>query len=243
MKPVHSLMLLLPLIASGVSLGCNAALADELSKNTNTTEILTPEQAKKLVDFGGQQLFISRPTTLRADSARVLAGFTGDGMVLPGLKTLDADSAKALAEFKGRQLFLSGLTEIDADTAQALAAFKGQQLFLPDLATLDADTAKALATIESWQGQLPRIIAFESPDSVAVAAALATRKGHLSFPNLEKISPQTLSALVQKEDVEIPLVDTLELIPEPYGSQLDDFVVPEDFLERESRKERRSRPR
>jgi hypothetical protein len=84
-------------------------------------------------------------------------------------------------------------------------------ILLDGLTTLDAETAKALAT----------------------------RKGPLSLPNLKKISPQTLSALIEKNDVEIPLIETLELIPEPDGSGTEDFVIPEGFQERQKRQQGR----
>ena len=42
--------------------------------------------------------------------------------------------------------------------------------------------------------------------------------------------PRTLSAPFEKEDVEIPRIETLELIPEPDGSPTDDFVIPARFL-------------
>ncbi|MEX0671382.1 MAG: hypothetical protein WD060_13100, partial [Pirellulales bacterium] len=71
-------------------------------------------------------------------------------------------------------------------------------------------------------------------DSVAIAKALATRKGPLALPNLRKISPKTLSALIQKEDIEIPLIETLELIPEPDGGPTEDFVIPDRFQERQN---------
>ena len=61
-------------------------------------------------------------------------------------------------------------------------------------------------------GDVTAIATFDSPDSVAIAKALATRKGRLSLPNLRKISPKTLSALIEKEDIDIPLIETLELI-------------------------------
>jgi hypothetical protein len=84
-------------------------------------------------------------------------------------------------------------------------------------------------------GELTDVTAFDSPDSVAIAKALATRKGPLSLPNLKKISPKTLSALLEKEDIEIPLIETLELILEPDGSPTDDFVIPERFQQRQQR--------
>jgi hypothetical protein len=87
----------------------------------------------------------------------------------------------------------------------------------------------------SWDGNLPSLAALDSPDSVAIAKALATRKGPLSLPNLKKISPKTLSALLEKEDIDIPLIETLELIHEPDGSVTEDFVIPEGFQQRQQR--------
>ena len=96
--------------------------------------------------------------------------------------------------------------------------------------SLTPDSALAWATLSG--GQLSAVTALDSPDAVAIAKALATRKGPLSLPNLEKISPKTLSALVEKEDIEIPPIEKLELIPEPDGSPTEDFVIPEGFQKR-----------
>jgi len=126
-------------------------------------------------------------------------------------------------------LHLSGLAAINADTATVLAGAKAKTLCLSGLTSLDADTAKALTAIEKWNGNLPSITAIDSVDSVAIAQALAARKGPLSLPNLKRISPKTLSALIEKQDVELPLIETLELIPEPDGSPTEDFVIPEAF--------------
>jgi hypothetical protein len=79
------------------------------------------------------------------------------------------------------------------------------------------------------KGDLSFVTTIDTPDSVAVAQALAKHKGPLKLPNLKKISPKTLAALVKKEDVEIPLIETLELIQEPDGSITEDFVIPDGF--------------
>ena len=92
---------------------------------------------------------------------------------------------------------------------------------------------------QKWDGHLPSLTALDSPDSIAVAQSLATRKGPLSLPNLKKVSPKTLSALIEKEDVEIPLIETLELIQEPDGSGNDDFVIPK-WLEVRQNQQRRA---
>jgi len=83
------------------------------------------------------------------------------------------------------------------------------------------------------------LTAFNAPDSVSVAQALATRKGSLLLPALKKISPKTLSALTEKQDVDIPLLESLELIPEPDGSTTEEFIIPE-WLEERQRQRRQT---
>ena len=186
MKPAASSSILAAaLIVALVPLSPVRALADELPKDTNQIERLTPEQAT------------------------VLAGSTAWDGQLRNLTTLDAATAAALAEFKGKLLCLNRLT------------------------TLDAATAKALAGSPAWNGDLSSITAFESPDSVETAAALANRKGPISLRNLTKISPKALTALIEKEDVDIPLIETLELIQEPDGSPTEDFMIPKGFQSRQ----------
>jgi hypothetical protein len=82
---------------------------------------------------------------------------------------------------------------------------------------------------------LDGIEALDSRDAVAIARALATKRGPLALPKLKKLSPKTLLALLEKEDIEIPALDELELISEPDGSPTEDFVIPE-------RLERRKKP-
>ena len=199
---------------------------DILYLNGLTT--LDAETAKGLAGYKGQILPLDGLTSLDAETAKALAEFKGAYLLLRGLTKLDADTAKALAEFKGA-LQLNGLTSLDADTAKVIAEFKGKVLFLNGLTTLDADTAKALAAAKRWDGDLRALTALDSPDSIAIAQALATRKGLLKLPNLKEISPKTLSALIEKQDLEIPLIETLELIPEQDGSVTEDFVIPEGF--------------
>ena len=187
----------------------------------------------------GNYLSLDGLTTIDAGTAKALAEFKGLWLSLNGVTTLDAATAKALAEFKGRYLYLNGLATLDADTVKALAEFKVGRLELNVLkvlsgrTTLDVDMAKTLAAFDAWDGDLFFIVAIESPDSVEIAAALAERKGPLRLRNLTKISPKTLTALIEKEDVEIPLIETLELIQEPDGSPTEDFVIPKGFQARQ----------
>jgi hypothetical protein len=176
-------------------------------------------------------------TTLSPEVATALAQTEGL-LNLDGLTTLSDETAEALAKHEG-DLFLDGLTTLSDTAAKALAQHKGGRLHLCGLTTLSPEIATALAASKSWDGSLHAITALDSPDSVAVAEALAKRVGPLKLPNLEKISPKTLAALLEKEDVEIPQVETLELIPEPDGSPTDDFLIPEGFKERQARQRTR----
>lgn len=103
--------------------------------------------------------------------------------------------------------------------SEALARHNGRLLSLNGLTTL--------AAVQTWDGQLPSVRDFDAADSRAVAQALATRPGPLCLPNLRKISPKTLTTLLQKQDVVIPLIETLEFVQEPDGSVTEDVIIPE----------------
>jgi hypothetical protein len=230
MKPVKANLfpVVIALFVSGFYLGFAPAHADELPEDTNKIESLTPEQARKLAeDFLGVEIDV------KGFGKRGVPGC----LPLNGLKSLDAETARALAGYGKGPLPLNGLTTLDAETAKALVEFKSLYLFLSGLTTLDAATAKSLAESKAWNGDLSAVTAFDSPDSVAIAQALAAREGRLALTNLKKISPKTLSALIEKEDVEIPLIETLELIPEPDGSATEDLVIPE-WLDEQQRQQR-----
>ncbi len=165
-----------------------------------------------------------RPLLRSPEQAKKLAaGFPGVKVVIEG---------NIGTSFIERSLPLNGMKSLAPEIVEALAEFKGS-LNLNGLTTLDAATATALAALDTWNGDLSSIVAIESPDSVEIAAALATRKGPLLLPNLMKISPKTLTALIEKEDVVIPLIETLELIQEPDGSPTEDFVIPKGFQSRQ----------
>ncbi|GDX94343.1 hypothetical protein LBMAG47_00060 [Planctomycetia bacterium] len=168
---------------------------------------------------------------LNAEVAAALARHVGP-VDLPDLRRLESvDLARRLA-MQDNAYALVAASEFAPDVAAALVSSEhwiGRQ---PRLAVLSPEVAAILAASRKWDGQLPGVTELTAADSVAVAAALATRPGVLALPNLKKISPKTLSALIEKQDVEIPRIETLELIPEPDGSPTDDFVVPEGFQQR-----------
>jgi hypothetical protein len=223
---------------------------------------LDADTAKALEEFMGEALVLDGLTSLESAALAIKIEILEQGNSFDKLQTLSAEAAEVFAEHKDDQLFLDGLTTLDADTAKALAKFKGGLLSLNGLTTLDFDTAEALAEFQGdvsldinvvWRfidkhpfskdtalihadllgGQLDHVTALESPDSVAIAKALASRKGYVALPNLRKITPKTLTALIEKQDVEIPLIETLELIPDPDGGPSDDFTIPEWLEERQ----------
>ncbi len=221
--------------------------------------------ARPLMAYRGNVLVLDGLTTLTADAAAVLAEFPGNSLVLSGLERLDAAAAERLARFDKQTLSLGDLSVLDAEAARALGEFKGTYCHLgiaaaagaPELfaalgdrircptETVGAQTPLTLAIARAIGdrprqvgGSLPALTTFAGPDAVAIAAALARRQGPLALPNLKRVSPKTLAALLAKEDVEIPLIEMLQLIPEPDGGENDDLVVPEAVLKRQARQRR-----
>jgi hypothetical protein len=192
---------------------------------------LDAETAAALAAYKNWSGQLPKLTALDAETTQALAAWKG-GLRLCGLTELNADTAAMLVACEGWDGMLPAITALDAETTQALAAWKGG-LTLCGLTELNADTAAMLVACEGWDGMLPAVTALEAPDSVAVARTLASCKRPIFLPNLRKISPQALQSLVEKDDVLIPLLDDIEMIPEPDGRASDDFVIPEGFRERQ----------
>ena len=177
-------------------------------------------------------------------AAAALAPFQGNLQL--SVPTLDAEAAAALAEFGRGGLALDIPTTLDAAAAAALAEFKGRELSVTGTFTesvggptpLTPEVARLIRTCAEYResgASLPSVTALDTPDAVEIAGILAAIKGLLDLPNLRTISPKTLTALIEKDDISIPLLDTLELIAEPDGSVTEDFVVPEGFEARQQR--------
>ena len=218
-----------------------AANGDALILKGLTT--LDPETARALA-AAGRDLYLDGLTTLDLDTAKALAAFKSRRLWLVGLTALDPGTAGALAESTCQQLSLQGLTGLNPKAAEKLAGFRGDLLFLGTKAKKKVEPLRR--KLESFGPENPLtpetaltcktrlltgLTALESPDSVEIAKALAAREGPLPLPKLKRISPKTLTALLQKADVKIPPLATLELIPEPDGSPTEDFVIPEGYQE------------
>jgi hypothetical protein len=125
------------------------------------------------------------------------------------MQDLSPEAAAGLATWD-EELNLGGLTALSAEAAEALVPHTGR-LWLGGIAVLDAE------------------------DSVAVATALARKRGRVALPALKSLSPKTLSALLGKDDIGLPDIESIEFISEPDGTPTEDFVMPEGFLDRQRR--------
>ena len=226
---------------------------------------VSADVAAALAEYKGPALSLAGLTSLPAETAAALARCrTWDGN-LATLRTLPVETARALAGHRGQQLVLAGLTTITPEAIEALAAYDGGQLYLrvqpltPELvrtlaackawqpttetlATLTTEAARVLSDMPQWNGNLQGITAIDTPDAVEIARILARRQGPVSLHGLKRISPRTLLALIEKENAFVPLVESLELIPEPDGSPTDDIVLPERFLERQEQQRQQQGP-
>jgi hypothetical protein len=177
------------------------------------------------------RLTIVGPCAIDDAAARGLAGHAGPVSV-QGIAVESPELARKLLDDPVRG-GMNGAAAMSAEVAALACAHPNWTGDFSGLKTLSPGVAEALVAATTCDGRLPGVTAFTAADSVEVAKALAKRTGPLALPNLKKISPKTLSALIEKADVDIPLVETLELIPEPDGSPTDDFVVPEGFQQRQ----------
>lgn len=187
----------------------------------DTARVLARCNRFPLVTFDGLK-------TLDARVASRLASGNA-GLSLRGLTRLDLPVATALARFDRQTLSLGDLSVLDAEAARALGEFKGTYCHagiaaaagVPEIfaalgdrigcltETVCAQTPLTLAIARAIGdrprqvgGSLPALTTFAGPDAVVIAAALARRQGLLALPNLKRVSPRTLSALLAKEDVD-----------------------------------------
>ena len=221
----------------------SAETAEQLAKakawdgQLSSLRELSDDAAEALAGFEGTGLLIAAiPLSDRA--LRALAGFPGSSLYLV-VPRLSDEAVRALTAFKGDQLSLAGLHEPLAGLADLLPEFACKKLSLhpweyylgsrQPMTTADARLVAAYAARLGKTCVLPGITGFETPAAIEIATTLAASTGSLSIPNLKLVSPRTLTALIEKGNIELPPVEFLELIQEPDGSFTDDFVIPEDF--------------
>lgn len=204
---------------------------------------LSDEAAQELAGFEGKSLDLG-PVPLSDRAVAALAGFRGASLGL-FVSRLSEDSVRALAAFSGDRLSLTGLEEPPAGLAELLPEFTCRNVSLHPwewnlgrnrpVTTADARLLAAYAARLGKTCLVPGISGLETPEAVEIAKILAASLGAFSIPNIERISPRTLTALIRNGNVELPPIEAIELIPEPDGGFTDDFVVPKDFPTRNRR--------
>ena len=224
----------------------SAEAAEQLAKakawdgGLSSLRSLSDEAAAALAGFEGKGLFI--PGVPLSDRAvQALAGFRGSSLYLI-VPRLSDESVRALATFKGDNLSLAGLEEPPAELTRLLPEFTCKKLSLHpwewNLGRTRPVTPADARLVAAYAGRLgktcvlPGITGFETPDAVEIADALAASTGSLSIPNLKRVSPRSLTALIEKGNIELPPIEFIELIQEPDGGPTDDFVIPDNFPER-----------
>lgn len=227
----------------------SADTAEQLAKakawdgRLSSLNSLSDEAAQALADFQGKELDLG-PVSLSDRAVAALAGFRGTdlGIFVPRLSD---ESVRALAAFSGDPLSLVGLQEPPAALTKLLPEFKCKNLSLHPwewnlgrsrpVTTADARLLAAAVRRLGKTCVVPGITGFETPEAVEIATILADSQGSLAIPNIKRISPRTLTALIRNGNVELPPIEFMELIPEPDGNITDQLVVPEDFPGRGSR--------
>jgi len=180
--------------------------------------------------------------TLSPEDVATLAATSPVGLQIGGIRRLAPETVKAAVEHLAKPgVFFCDLVSVPAEFVEKSPAANGRGIkFRPEAAeqfvqtatTLTREVAESVVALAAagHGSSLNGIKSIESRDATELAAILATSKARLAIPRLRRISPKTLSALIAKEDVHIPLIETLELIEEPDGST-EDFVIPETFLQ------------
>jgi hypothetical protein len=196
---------------------------------------LTPEIARALSRYR----FVLQLDLLETLDAVEAAALVGDAQMVSfgSLRSIDAATAQALAAQPGT-ISLGGLESLPPEVAEPLlldrpAAGGGRQPTLDAnlslLTGLTPRLAEALlrrSTDAEHVGEEFEFAAIARLDSAAVADTLATIRTRIAFPGLRQASPEVLGRLKTNPLIELPDLQTLDMLPNADGSN-DDFVVPE----------------
>jgi len=219
---------------------------------------LDAETAAALATHRGD-LDIPNLKSLPAEAARALMNLEG-ALNLDRLPAVDPALAQVLASRRGGPLLVKSQYELSPEVAEVLArnpnirfpywklrsltpeAAAGLAQWPEDLSLgCEAITPEAAAALapHGKDLRLPGITALDAPDAVAVARALATKRGSVTLPSLKRITAAALMALAEKTEVDIDDFDTLEIVPGgDVGLGGDDYVLPTAFVERQRQSRR-----
>jgi hypothetical protein len=192
---------------------------------------LPPEIAHGLARLRGG-LQCDQIESLDPRAAAALAGGP-EWLAFNGLREIDLETARALAAHDGT-VSLTGLESLPPAVAEPLLADRpppaaGRQ---PELAVnfglltgLTPRIAEALVQRGARNSEEFDLVGIERLDSTEAAQAIAKTQHRIALLGLRQVTPAALTALKTNPLIEIPDIDSLELLPDVGGSA-DDFVVP-----------------
>lgn len=253
-QPLPTIGGTIPLTPDSARLACACARGRGVML-PGITALDTPDAiaAAKILATITKPLSLPGLCELSPAAAELLAGSASEAFHLGGLNRLTPEAARSLAAYSAGVLHLDGLADFRPEVVAELAASQAVGLRLGRLLAtvgretpLNPDVARLVSRCGQKDGAvivLPGITALDTRDAVEIAKALASVESPLSIPNLKRLSPKTLSALIEKQDIDIPRIDTLDMIPEPDGSATDDVVIPEEFLQRQRQRPPQPRSR
>lgn len=173
---------------------CVAQIPDPSSRCTYTETTISPEKARELSQTH-TTLTLSRLKSLSADVAAALAeprhGQENEmtEITLSEVREISVDAAAALAKHSG-SISLPAVENLSGDAAAALFGEGGKSLELDGLHDVSPEVARAMAGCR--RSSLGIGISVLAPD---IAAIVAKRRRHLSFPNLKSLSVDSAKAL------------------------------------------------
>jgi hypothetical protein len=91
---------------------------------------LSPDAARCLSAWEGNDLFLNALTSLSPEAARHLTAWQGDWLGLNGLGELSPEAAVHLARWKGKGLSLNGLSRLSPRVVAILSDWQGEQIEL-----------------------------------------------------------------------------------------------------------------
>lgn len=160
-----------------------------------------------------------------------LAEYQGALTLVGNLKTT-VELAKRLAAHVG-PLSLGAVPQ-EEDAVDALLRHEGP-LYFPDFSQIRTEAAARLFASDTTLSTECLMWNFLFPGAEKVAAILATKRGRLSLPRLQYISPDALRVLTAKKTVVLPPLDSVYIIDSEGNDVSARDVVSHEFYEYNSR--------
>lgn len=176
---------------------------------------------------GGLHVNFSMLDAPRVEIVRALADVEG---WLRVDAEMSSEGLDAVATHRG-DLVLRELPQAEKDVETLLTRKEGKLYFPYRDATVKTVAAARLVASDVVASNVNHTSAILGPDAVAIATALAERRGPFSLPYLKYLTADALRALVRKDDIELAPLDELYVFDNEWCLVAAEDVVPESFEE------------